>query len=439
MEEREYRIVWVSPHCWPDYVLRPNGLGVKSQGGQTVVMYQATKALTQVNPGMFVDIYGRYENDEEIEKKIHYHVDMIRQPLGDPSVYVPKEAFWGSPIAEFVEHVYKYAEEHGLKYDLLHGHYADGWYVAHHLALKWNIPFVLSTHSLGIRKRENALRSEGLTATELDRKYNFPARIQMETAALHAADMIMPLTEEEGRYIVEKYDVPVDKIHVVNNGVLYDEFYPIDHGQVKALKEELGIEENDLVVLLVARVDERKGQKQLIEAAPGVIEKVKQASGRNVKFCMVSWVDTPYAKKLEKRIDELGVRDNMILYPPVKHSNIPKFFWLADVYALTSTYDIFPIVMLEAMLCRTAPVATKNGGPSEVLENGVDGMLVDTGNIPEVVDAFVKILGDDKRLKEMGEAAHKKVMEKYTWRKIAQRFDMLYRQAMDKRKSKVNA
>ncbi|MHC4827662.1 MAG: hypothetical protein ACYTEY_13995 [Planctomycetota bacterium] len=44
------RVLWVSPHCWPDYVLREDGLGTKSQGGQTVVMYHCPRALAESDP-----------------------------------------------------------------------------------------------------------------------------------------------------------------------------------------------------------------------------------------------------------------------------------------------------------------------------------------------------------------------------------------------------
>jgi len=107
LSELTMRIVWVSPHCWPDYVLREDGLGKKSQGGQTVVMYQATIALAQAFPDLEVDIYARYEDGESVETHIHPRVRVIRLPLGPTDSYLPKEAFWGAPIEGFVDEVAK--------------------------------------------------------------------------------------------------------------------------------------------------------------------------------------------------------------------------------------------------------------------------------------------------------------------------------------------
>ncbi len=424
------RIVWVSPHCWPDYVLREDGLGKKSQGGQTIVMYFATIALADAYPDLEIDIYARFEDGEDIITNIHSRVRIIRLPLGPSDRYFPKEEFWGPPIQGFVDNAIKYAEENSLKYDLVHGHYADGWYVAHHLAEQWKIPFLCATHSLGIRKRDNALRVNEGTPEALDKKYNFSVRIQHEQAALDRADCITPLTIEEGEYIVDQYGADPSKIQVINNGVVVDDFYPPDPDKVSELREELNLGPDVLPILLIARVDPRKGQRELIEAAPAVIQRIRESSGKNVIILFVAWVDSDYAKTLEKRVEELGIRENVIYHPPVLNSEIPKFFWASAVYSLSSTYDIFPIVMLETMASGLPIVATKNGGPSEVITPGENGYLVETTNKEELADALVKVLSDEKERERLGKNAHNEIIKKYTWDRIAERCMEVYKMVL---------
>jgi glycosyltransferase involved in cell wall biosynthesis len=424
------RIVWVSPHCWPDYVLREDGLGKKSQGGQTVVMYQATIALAQAFPDLQVDIYARYEDGESVETHIHPRVRIIRLPLGPTDSYLPKEAFWGAPIERFVDEITRYAEAGGLRYDLIHGHYADGWYVAHHLAKRWKVPFLCATHSLGIRKRDNALRMNEGTAEELDEKYNFTVRIEHEQAALDEANCICPLTIEEGNYIVDKYAVDAAKIEVINNGVVVSDFHPPDAEKLAAFRSRLGLGPDDLAVLLIARVDPRKGQRELIEAAPLVIEQVRRASAKNVKFLFVAWVETAFARSLERRVDELGIREHVIYHPPVLNKEIAPFFWGSAAYSLSSSYDIFPIVMLEAMASGLPVVATKNGGPSEIITSGEEGYLVEPTNREELAAALVNVLGDEKERTRLGMNAHRKVVARYTWRRIADRMMAVYREVL---------
>ncbi len=421
------RIIWVSPHCWPDYVLREDGLGNKSQGGQTIVMYRGTLALADAYPDLHIDIYGRHEDGEEQVKNLHPRVRMIRLPLGPTDRYLPKEEYWGEPIDGFIDRVVDYAAENDLKYDLVHAHYADGWHVAWGLAQKWKTPYLCSTHSLGIRKRDNAMRMNEGSAEELDAKYKFTTRIAHEQRALDAADMLCPLTVEEGAYMVDKYGVDPAKVEVINNGVVVDDFYPPDPEKVAALREQLGLGPDDLPILLIARVDPRKGQRQLIEAAPEVIRRIKADTGKNVKILFVAWVDTDFAKSLEARVRELGIEDHVIYHPPVLNADIPAFFWTAAVYALSSTYDIFPIVMLEAMASGLAIVATKNGGPSEVLTPGEDGYLVETTNKEELANALIDVLKDEAECKRLGDNAHDKVVARYTWDRVAARCMTLYR------------
>ena len=123
------RVLWVSPHCWPDYVLREDGLGTKSQGGQTVVMYHCPRALAELDPGLTVDIYARMETGEPEIVELGERVNMIRCRCGDPGHLRPQGADSGSgPLQEFVDEVVAYAQRNGHAYDLIHGHYADGWY-----------------------------------------------------------------------------------------------------------------------------------------------------------------------------------------------------------------------------------------------------------------------------------------------------------------------
>jgi glycosyltransferase involved in cell wall biosynthesis len=428
------RVLWVSPHCWPDYVLREDGLGTKSQGGQTVVMYHCPRALAESDPGLTVDIYARMETGEPEIVELGERVNMIRCRCGDPDTYVPKEHFWSGPLQEFVDEVVADAQRKGHAYDLIHGHYADGWYSANHLAQRWNCPFVLTTHSLGKRKRENALAMNEGTEAELDEKYAFSVRIGHEIEALRAADRICPLTREEGEYLLDHYEgVDRSRIHSVPNGIVLSEFQSTDAAETLALRKRLGIGDDELVVLQIGRVDRRKGQKQLLAAAPRVLREVQARTGRRVRFLFVGWTESEYAHSLEQEALAAGIMDHVIFQPPVINRDIPPYYRMADVYALTSTYDILPIVVLEAMASRLTLVASKNGGASEIIAHGEDGLLVDPFDLAQVEDTLVTALVDEAARKRWGEAAYRKVEQHYTWQRVAERFRRLYEEVIGSR------
>jgi len=426
------RILWVSPHCWPDYVLRSPGLGTKSQGGQTVVMYHCPRSLTEVNPDLHVDIYARMETGEPEVVHLGERVRLIRCLCGDPDTYIPKEQFWDGPIQQFVDEVDSYARRHGLAYDLVHGHYADGWYSAHHLAERWGVPYCLTTHSLGRRKRANCLAMNEASEEELDQTYAFSVRIDHEESALAAAGRIFPLTEEEGEYLLEHYQCARrEQIRAIPNGILLADFHPRDEAKAADLRARLGIADDEAVVLQAGRVDPRKGQRELLAAAPAVLEAVEQWGAGPVRFLLVGWTEDEFAEGLERGVREAGIEDRVILHPPVGNRDMPPYFHLADVYAHTSTYDILPIVILEAMASRLGVVASKNGGASEILDTGTDGLLVDPYEIAEVRRALVRLLGDAALRRRMGEAAFRKVRERYTWQKVAERLNRQYAEILE--------
>ena len=426
------RVLWVSPHCWPDYVLRSPGLGTKSQGGQTVVMYHCPRALTDANPDLQVDIYARMETGEPDVVPLGERVRLIRCLCGDPDTYVPKEQFWFGPIQQFVDEVDAYARRHGLSYDLIHGHYADGWYAAHHLAERWGIPYGLTTHSLGRRKRANCLAMKEASPEALDETYAFTVRIGHEEAALPGASRIFPLTEEEGAYMLEHYEgARQEQIRAIPNGILLSDFHPRDEAKAADLRRQLGISDDELVVLQAGRVDPRKGQRELLTAAPGIAEALEKEDAGPVRFLLVGWSQGEFAEGLEEAVQEAGVADRVILHPPVGNRDMAPYFWLADVYAHTSTYDILPIVILEAMASRLGVVASKNGGASEILEAGTDGLLVDPYEIGEVQEALVRLLRDEGLRRRLGEEAHRKVEQRYTWQKVARRLSHQYQEIVE--------
>jgi glycosyltransferase involved in cell wall biosynthesis len=263
--------------------------------------------------------------------------------------------------------------------------------------------------------------------SELDEKYAFSVRIAHETEALGAADRICPLTQEEGRYLLEHYDgMDRNRIHSVPNGIVPAEFEPRGDAEVRELRRRLGIGADELVVLQIGRVDRRKGQRQLLSAAPRVIGQLQARTGRRVRFLFVSWTASEYARSLEEEARRAGITDNVIFHPPVINREIPPYYQLADVYALTSTYDILPIVVLEAMASRLTVVASKNGGASEIIAHGQDGLLVDPFDREQIEEALIAALVDEDARRRLGEAAFRKVERHFTWPRVAERLRRLY-------------
>jgi glycosyltransferase involved in cell wall biosynthesis len=438
------RVLWTSPHCRPDWLER---LGEESQGGQSVVMNKLPHALTRADPGLRMDIFTRLQDsDPHAAHPVKFldgnpRVRLIRLPCGLADRYVPKEFLYGEPIAGFVEHVLAFAARHGLRYDLLHGHYADGWETVTSLKSRWfhHPPVLLTTHSLGRRKRRDALeRGEG-TPEELDHCYNFPARIASEERSLAAADCILPLSTPEAEFLTSHYDgaVPPDarRVTVIPNGIDLADFPPAPPGIRLRVRRSLGVADSEFLLLVPSRVDPRKGQENilraLVKARPALAGHPScPEQSRRVRLLLLAWPEPPtdYAVRLRQLIAEQGLDDWVLVHPPVPHEQMIGYFAAADGVALPSQ-EYFSIVMLEAMLLECPLIASIHGGSWDVITDGANGFLVDHNDVARLAQAVVRLVGmDEAARRNMGRRARQAILEGYTWDQIARRLLAVYRQ-----------
>ena len=447
------RVLWTSPHCRPDWLDR---LGEESQGGQSVVMNRLPHALTSADPSIRVDIFTRLQDsDPHAATPVKFlngapRVRLIRLPCGPTDRYIPKEVLYGEQITEFVEHILAFADREGLHYDLLHGHYADGWETVTSLKTRWphHPPTLLTTHSLGRRKRADSLARNEAPPDELDRRYNFPVRIASEEHSLAAAHRILPLSTSEAEFLNMHYEAvpPGDaRATVIPNGIDLADFPPAPPEARSRVREDLGATDSQFLLLVPSRVDPRKGQENILRALVKIRE-IREAQPTlvdvghrtqdigHIRLLLLAWPEPPtdYATRLRRLIAEhgLGLNDRVLTHPPVPHARMPDYFAAADGVALPSQ-EYFSIVMLEAMLLERPLIASVHGGSRDIITDGVNGLLVDHNDVAQLAQAIVRLIRmDETARRDMGRRARQTILEGYTWDQVAQQLLAIYRQAI---------
>ena len=432
------RVLWTSPHCRPDWLDR---LGEESQGGQSVVMNRLPHVLARTDPGVHIDIFTRLQDDDPRARPAVKFLDgdpqvrLIRLPCGPTDRHIPKELLYGAPIAEFVQHIVAFSHREALRYDLLHGHYADGWETVTLLKARWSQrpPALLTTHSLGRRKRADGLeRGEG-TAAELDERYNFPVRIASEERSLATADRILPLSTPEAEFLAAHYRAVRDgdpRVTVVPNGIDPQDF-PLPAPEVRGrLRQELGVAEGTFLLLVPSRVDPRKGQENLL----GALSLAKQwLEERAFRVLLLAWPDppTPHARHLRRMIDAAGLAPWVITHPAVAHRDMPAYFVAADGVVLPSQ-EYFSIAMLETMLLERPLIASLQSSGRDAVTDGVQGLLVNHNDPGSLLRAVVRLveMGPAAR-REMGRQARKRVLAGYTWERVAGRLLGIYQEVLE--------
>jgi N-acetyl-alpha-D-glucosaminyl L-malate synthase BshA len=123
---------------------------------------------------------------------------------------------------------------------------------------------------------------------------------------------------------------------------------------------------------------------------------------------------------LQKDVDFLGKQDNV--YEKLS---------VADLFILPSLLESFGLAALEAMACEVPVIATNAGGVPEVVEHGVDGYLVEPGEIEEAARYAIEILSRADRGREMGKIARINAKKKYCSKDVIPAYENYYRRVLD--------
>lgn len=129
--------------------------------------------------------------------------------------------------------------------------------------------------------------------------------------------------------------------------------------------------------------------------------------------------------KLEELKEELGLGDSVYFHPAV--SDIQNVYLNASALVLTSRYEGFAMVIIEAMACGL-PVVSFDcpHGPGDIISDGENGFLIQNGNVVEFADKLKQLLNDDALRKKMGNSGRNN-LKKYLPKHIAQQWDELFK------------
>ena len=397
-------IVMITPHGDP-----LGRIGEPDVGGQCVYIRELSVALAA--QGARVLAFTRDRSDGRPgREQIAPGADVIRIQCG-PSGFLPKEK-----ILPYLEEFAVALSTYLSGDEIISSHFWDGGYVASLLRepAKW----VHTSHSLGKRKLASLPDAD---------PGQYKDRIAIETRILRRCDAIISSTGLEEQDLVDLYAADGAKITVIPPGVDAEYFHPPSNKE--SLKKELGLSA-DPVVFSLGRLDPRKGFDLYLRAAAQV--RRESSRGSLVQFLLSAGTsdedehEAAERERLQRLAKSLQLGDSLIWRPVLPESDIPRYYGASDLFVMPSRYELFGIVMLEAMACGVPVVATKFGGPPEVITDGENGRLVDPTNIPSFASAIAGLLDDPDERMRMGEIARETIESKYSWERLAREHLLLY-------------
>ncbi len=299
-----------------------------------------------------------------------------------------------SPVAQLRAFVALYRLFRTEKPDLVHAHMPISGFLARLAARAAGVPRIAYTcHGFLFNQPGPWLRRA--------------ASLVMEFCAAQATDIFMTVSEEEAQDArrLHIFRAPV----AVGNGRDPAVFHP-DASARAALREELGVSADTVVVTAVSRLVRHKGYPELLAAMRDVGaelwvvgERLASDHGEDME---------PYftASGLGARLRRLGYR-----------RDVPAILAASDIFVLPSHFEGLPMSVIEAMLCGLPVIATDIRGPREQVVDGQTGLLVPPATVDPLARALRRLAEDAGLRRQFGDAGLARAQARFREDRVLQR------------------
>lgn len=236
-------------------------------------------------------------------------------------------------------------------------------------------------------------------------------------------ERVLTGSEDMRANAIENLPVEPERVEVLPYGLDMERFDPASTPK-GTFRKRFAIADSAPLIGVISRLDPLKGQMEMIEAMPAILEREPGA------VLALTGDETPelegaYRHKLEKRAVELGVSESVIFTGPT--DDTASVLVDLDIYVLPSYSETFSLGCLEAMAMKKPVVGSRAGGTPEMLDHGECGLLAEPRDHASLAKKVIQLL-DDAALRELlASNAREKVKARYDKRVIINRLDAIYR------------
>lgn len=356
-------------------------------GAEVQLKVLLSKLVQKPEFNLSVILFNRGRLGEEIES------------LGIPVTVFP-ETEWGSARI-FIELVREFKK---TNIRIIHTHKYKDTILAAPAAKLCGIPHVVRTVH-GLREP-----FEGLQAF----KMSLYESIERTVHRLCVNSIIGVSSQIERRYRAEG---AVSRVVCIRNGIDLDgRPTQVDRNRIR---RDLGVDMGICLIGTVGRLTPVKGLTYLLQSVSILLRQ-----RANVRLLIVG--DGVIRKDLEAQARDLGIGENVVFLG--HREDTDELLQALDIFVLPSLNEGIPMALLEAMAASRAVVASRVGGIPEIVEDGVDGILVEPMNSTQLAENCGRLIESPEIAMKMGEQARKRVVQEFSATAMADRVAGLYKE-----------
>jgi glycosyltransferase involved in cell wall biosynthesis len=248
----------------------------------------------------------------------------------------------------------------------------------------------------------------------------------MIDAAIRQADAYIAMTEYEAQYVTGRGADP-GRVFTVGSGVDMEPFGSISRQDARLY---LGLPGEAPLIGFIGQLGRHKGVDTLLNVMPTVWQEVPEVN------VLIAGARTSFQRHLEAILSAWPseFRQRVFFRYNFAEAEKPKLFSSIDIFAYPSGFESFGIAFLEAWAAGKPVIGCRRGAVPWVIKHETDGLLVNYQHEQELAAALLELLRYPEQASALGEAGKRKVLEKYTWPKIAGQFRAIYDRAIHSRR-----
>tara|TARA_Y100000589_G_scaffold178384_1_gene168954 strand:+ start:168 stop:1301 length:1134 start_codon:yes stop_codon:yes gene_type:complete len=362
-----------------------NEVGKNDGGGMSIYVQQISRHLSENNNVTVV-------TGEKAESFKDHNLEFISLNIFEPELNVEDKEIY---LQEFKN---KLEESVDLKsFDVIHAHYWLSGLVAKEISNELNIPFIFTSHSLGVF---------------LD-GYN-KERVDCEKIVMTSSNLVTASSVFETMLIADSYKVDENKIKKITPGVDREIFSP-----------DLSIKKEN-VFLSIGRIQEQKGQLQTLE----FLNNFKKTEN-DFKCIFIGGPSgkhgNEYLKELKETVENFNLDTHVEFMNSLPQTKIVDLLNKAKLLIHTSQFETFGLVAIEANAMGVPVLTNNNGSLMEIIENNKNGYLSENLVNRDVNNFVHNLLNENQKFEEISLSCIEK-SKKYDWVKTASDLESFYKQ-----------